>query len=239
MAGTHCRLYRLSLSNSEKRTLPSLSESVSDELMLESLIISTPKPLPDAITSTPEISQQSRRTNREKIAVEVDKSWNVYGKAAMVQAEEMARMFTLKYCVILGERRCFGWLTCRVAAHSVGAGVAVSGLIASSRISGMRRRVSYAWFDQYHHFTNCCFYLIYNYAWFVQYHHFTNCCFYLIYNYVQYIYLFFIFAWTYIYFYLTRKAQLNNCFGWILWRYINKNYYYYIIIMVPYCFLGY
>ena len=23
------------------------------------------------------------------------------------------------------------------------------------------------------------------YAWFVQYHHFTNCCFYLIYNYVQ------------------------------------------------------
>ena len=64
------------------------------------------------------------------------------------------------------------------------------------------------------------------YAWFVQYHHFTNCCFYLIYNYVQYIYLFFIFTWTYIYFYFTLcKAQLNNCFDWILWRYINKNYY--------------
>ena len=52
--GTHRRRYhcRLSLSNSEKRTLPSLSESVSVELMLESLIISTPKPLPDVITST-------------------------------------------------------------------------------------------------------------------------------------------------------------------------------------------
>ena len=71
------------------------------------------------------------------------------------------------------------------------------------------------------------------YAWFVQYHHFTNCCFYLIYNYVQYIYLFFIFTWTYIYFYFTRcKAQLNNCFDWILWRYINKNYYYYYYINV-------
>ena len=54
--GTHRCRYRLSLSNSEKRTLPSLSESVSDELMLESLIISTPKALPDAITSTPQIS---------------------------------------------------------------------------------------------------------------------------------------------------------------------------------------
>ena len=50
MAGTHRRLYRLLLSNSEKRTLPSLSESVSDELMLESLIISKPKPLPRAQT---------------------------------------------------------------------------------------------------------------------------------------------------------------------------------------------
>ena len=29
------------------------------------------------------------------------------------------------------------------------------------------------------------------YAWFVQYHHFTNCCFYLIYNYVQYIFIFY------------------------------------------------
>ena len=53
--GTHRCRYRLSLSNSDKRMLPSLSESVSDELMLESLIISTPKPLPDAITSTPQI----------------------------------------------------------------------------------------------------------------------------------------------------------------------------------------
>ena len=32
------------------------------------------------------------------------------------------------------------------------------------------------------------------YARFVQYHHFTNCCFYLIYTCVQYIYLFFIFT---------------------------------------------
>ena len=47
---------RLSLTNSEKLRLPSLSESVSHELKLESLKISTPKALPDAITPTPQIS---------------------------------------------------------------------------------------------------------------------------------------------------------------------------------------
>ena len=40
---------------------------------------------------------------------------------------------------------------------------------------------------------------------------FTNCCFYLIYNYKYFLFY----------------VQLNNCIDWILWRYINTNYYYY------------
>ena len=38
---------------------------------------------------------------------------------------------------------------------------------------------------------------------------------------------FFIFTLTYIHFnFIHCKAQLNNCIDWILWHYINKNYYY-------------
>ena len=50
-----------------------------------------------------------------------------------------------------------------------------------------------------------------------------------------YIYFLFLHERTFIFISLfVKRKVLNNCFDWILWRYINKNYYYIIIIKFIY-----
>ena len=55
-----------------------------------------------------------------------------------------------------------------------------------------------------------------------------TCMFIIMYS---YFYVLFLHERTFIFISLG-KAQLNNCFDWILWRYINKNYYYIRLLLL-------